>query len=652
MHGIKRRFWVNCALVLALSAPAVVAAETVDVKSWLGRTGVRLVAVEFYATWCKPCMEAIPRWKALHEKYRDQGLRLIVVNTQDPEAGCRSLAWQPDKVVCDYDGAIDARFGVGGKLPSAFLWSWQGKLLVKAGHVPEVGAKIAQYLRTSPRVAVEARGIKGKTDAALQALVQSRLTMRDKLTVVLSEKEREALRVLRRQSRAAGRDDSQQCELGVEVSANSLLLARLKRTGGNTRLFLSLQSVERGCLSASASVLWRPTRHQAVVGEAVDALLARLTGALQRPVSTVPVAAPRETKLGAGAGDWRAGGAATGAVVAFKSTPAGALVMVDGKPVCQKTPCSKTLSQGPHRVEMALQQYLPRKETINLKGEAAVEWTLEPNFGWLAVTSDPPGLEVHIDNQVAGRTPLAARRLDAGAHDVLVVAPCRYDAGERVVLPRGKRRTLTLTSKFKPAGLRVTARDDRGNDLAADILVDGARVGRAPGIFTIPMCSKHIEVRHAELGSFKAKLTLQEKVTSDVNARFRNPSGGVAVPVRASDTAQPVVISGGGGGRALLWTGVTAAVVGAGLAITGHVLRADILDGKSEDGALSQRDAMPMEERANGLLIGGYSVLGAGVISALVSLALPSGAPALSIGPVPHPNQAAGGWFVALDGGF
>jgi len=48
-------------------------------------------------------MEAVPRWKALHERYRGKGLRLIVVNTQDPEGQCMNPGWNPDEMVCDPD---------------------------------------------------------------------------------------------------------------------------------------------------------------------------------------------------------------------------------------------------------------------------------------------------------------------------------------------------------------------------------------------------------------------------------------------------------------------------------------------------------------------------------------------------------------------
>ncbi len=130
------RLWATMALLSALTLPASVsAAGKLDVPKWLNRPGVKLLAVEFYATWCTPCMEAVPRWKALHEKYRNQGFRLVVVNTLDPGGQCKSVGWNPDDYVCDLDGRIANAFGVGGGLPAAFLWSWQGNLLLRKGHI-------------------------------------------------------------------------------------------------------------------------------------------------------------------------------------------------------------------------------------------------------------------------------------------------------------------------------------------------------------------------------------------------------------------------------------------------------------------------------------------------------------------------------------
>ena len=116
-----------------------------EVSSLLERSGVKMAAVEFYATWCKPCMEAVPRWKALHDKYRAQGLRLIVINTQDPNGACTAPGWAPDELVCDLEGHVAEAMKVG-TLPSAFLYSLQGNTLVKRGHIDEVEREIEAYM--------------------------------------------------------------------------------------------------------------------------------------------------------------------------------------------------------------------------------------------------------------------------------------------------------------------------------------------------------------------------------------------------------------------------------------------------------------------------------------------------------------------------
>ncbi len=125
-------------LLFFMAARPVVAGEELDIKDWLSRPGVKLVAVEFYASWCGPCKKAVPQWKALHEKYRDQGLRLVVVSVQDPDGACINPGWNPDDVVCDAEGRLAEAWAVGDRLPAAFLWSWRGPLLVRKGHINEV----------------------------------------------------------------------------------------------------------------------------------------------------------------------------------------------------------------------------------------------------------------------------------------------------------------------------------------------------------------------------------------------------------------------------------------------------------------------------------------------------------------------------------
>lgn len=308
---MRRLALLSPAALLLTVLPAAALAAGLDIDAWLRRPGVRLVAVEFYATWCKPCMAAVPRWRALHERYRKDGLRLVVVATQDADGACSNPGWAPDEVVCDDDGFLAGRFGADS-LPAAFLWSWQGHLLGNKVHVDEVERTIEAWARSTPRVDVEvdsiARGA-GVTQKALLGLVRNELHRSDKLTVVATPAERKKLRDLIRRSHELNADESLACEIGKEVSANSLLMATIIGTRSN-RLQLKLLSAERGCLVASASVVWNPKKPAVGVGEAVAELIGKLRLAkVQYPWSKVgePSGASPQVDLRPSAGPAGAG---------------------------------------------------------------------------------------------------------------------------------------------------------------------------------------------------------------------------------------------------------------------------------------------------------------------------------------------------------
>ncbi|MEY2949003.1 MAG: TlpA family protein disulfide reductase [Saprospiraceae bacterium] len=46
--------------------------------------GKKLTVVDFWATWCKPCMKAIPKLSHLSSKYRSKGVQFIGINGDGP----------------------------------------------------------------------------------------------------------------------------------------------------------------------------------------------------------------------------------------------------------------------------------------------------------------------------------------------------------------------------------------------------------------------------------------------------------------------------------------------------------------------------------------------------------------------------------------
>ncbi len=166
LDGVKHALITTLAL-LWLASPT--RAADFDLERWLDEPDTKLVVVEFYADWCIPCQKAAPRWEALRRKYADQGLKLVVVNIGEDKkrrGRCKRMPWNPDVALCD--AALGDRLGVS-ELPEAFVWSWQGNLLVDRGaHIDKVERIIRRYLDDNPRVQVVATGAGGKRDPALQ----------------------------------------------------------------------------------------------------------------------------------------------------------------------------------------------------------------------------------------------------------------------------------------------------------------------------------------------------------------------------------------------------------------------------------------------------------------------------------------------------
>lgn len=55
-------------------------------QSYEAIKGEKLTVIDFWASWCKPCLKAIPKIEALHQKYKDQGVTLLSVNVDGPRS--------------------------------------------------------------------------------------------------------------------------------------------------------------------------------------------------------------------------------------------------------------------------------------------------------------------------------------------------------------------------------------------------------------------------------------------------------------------------------------------------------------------------------------------------------------------------------------
>ena len=89
--------------------------------------------VDFWATWCRPCIQAIPHMKQLHQKYQDRGVRFVSVSWDRNEAQWLSglehfkMPWQHLIVPKGQEAWLDEAFPHKG-IPTAFVIDRDGRI--------------------------------------------------------------------------------------------------------------------------------------------------------------------------------------------------------------------------------------------------------------------------------------------------------------------------------------------------------------------------------------------------------------------------------------------------------------------------------------------------------------------------------------------
>jgi peroxiredoxin len=88
----------------------------------------KVVLLNFWATWCKPCKEEMPAMQASYDKLRDKGFVVLAINElEDTERVAEHIRTHHHTfpVVMDHSNTVANRYGVVG-LPASFLIDPQG----------------------------------------------------------------------------------------------------------------------------------------------------------------------------------------------------------------------------------------------------------------------------------------------------------------------------------------------------------------------------------------------------------------------------------------------------------------------------------------------------------------------------------------------
>ena len=122
-------------LFVALAAASVGASATppaVDASRWpaLQAFAGKVVLLDFWASWCSPCLKSFPWMNELQKKHGAEGFVVVAINVdQDRKLADEFLVKRPAefRVVFDPAGDIARRFDVQA-MPTSFLIDRQGKV--------------------------------------------------------------------------------------------------------------------------------------------------------------------------------------------------------------------------------------------------------------------------------------------------------------------------------------------------------------------------------------------------------------------------------------------------------------------------------------------------------------------------------------------
>jgi thiol-disulfide isomerase/thioredoxin len=100
------------------SRVALVDGSNQTLADWITKHHGKVVLVDFWATWCGPCVKEFPHLVELSNKHRDAGLAVISVSMNEPKDRPSVLAFL-ERQKADFENLLP-EYGAGSKFLEAF----------------------------------------------------------------------------------------------------------------------------------------------------------------------------------------------------------------------------------------------------------------------------------------------------------------------------------------------------------------------------------------------------------------------------------------------------------------------------------------------------------------------------------------------------
>lgn len=121
------------------SAPDVMSGTTFHLSDHIGK---QVVLIDFWATWCQPCLAEMPHLEAMQDKYKKDGLLVVAVSMDGPESISDVPAFAKRNqmnfpVLLDEDSSIASTYNPRKSAPLSVIIDKGGRVAaVREGYNP------------------------------------------------------------------------------------------------------------------------------------------------------------------------------------------------------------------------------------------------------------------------------------------------------------------------------------------------------------------------------------------------------------------------------------------------------------------------------------------------------------------------------------
>ena len=108
----------------------------------------QVVVLDFWATWCSPCVEALDHLQQIHERYADRGVVVLAINIEEERNEIAAFAADHGytiTILLDADSRVSDAYGVQG-IPHTVVVNREGELHYTPGGPDDVEDRLRQLL--------------------------------------------------------------------------------------------------------------------------------------------------------------------------------------------------------------------------------------------------------------------------------------------------------------------------------------------------------------------------------------------------------------------------------------------------------------------------------------------------------------------------